>query len=97
MAAVGTKRVRYHEKNVKNTFYIFFRNFQFHRRGPTWTFWNIKKIYKDRQADILMMNENDINYYWREFCTRYEVYLGRIEDTSLGVVNCPYFTRLILN
>ena len=46
----------------------------------SWTLWNIQKIYKDREADILMMNENDINYYWREFCTRYEVYLGRIEE-----------------
>ena len=44
------------------------------------TFWNIEKIYKDREADILMMNENDVNYYWREFCMRYEVYLDRIEE-----------------
>ena len=44
------------------------------------TFWNIEKIYKDREADIHMMNENDVNYYWREFCMRYEVYLDRIEE-----------------
>ena len=57
--------------------------FEFRNSKPfvrSWTLWNIQKIYKDREADILMMNENDINYYWREFCTRYEVYLGRIEE-----------------
>ena len=36
-----------------------------------------------------MMNESDINYYWKEFCTRYEVYLSRIEEIQdLFCYNC---------